>query len=94
MQRLFERIAEEAEALRALGDELEARLAALREDARDELEEVEWRVHLFENELLRVREDLRAPALDVARSARTLACDVLRGCEVLRDSVDRRLERD
>ncbi len=92
MQRLFDRIAQQAESLRELGEELEARIDALREEASDEIEEVEWRVHHLENDLLRMRDNLRAPALEVARSARILAEQAAKSAGALRESVEKAID--
>ncbi|MGD8860385.1 MAG: hypothetical protein PVI30_10255 [Myxococcales bacterium] len=84
VRRLLDRIADEAEALRGLGEELDRQLDALREGAREELEEVEWRVHHLENDVRRMAGELRDPARDVARAARELADELRRGCERIR----------
>ena len=83
MERISERIMQEADDFSDMGAELRHQLEALMDDITEELEEAQWRWHHVENELARLGRQVRKvrrPARDTADAVDALAVELREGC--------------
>lgn len=87
MERIGERIIQEADEFSDMGAELRDQLEALMDDIAEELEEAQWRWHHVENELARLGRQVRKvrrPARDTAHAVDALADELREGCRKIK----------